>query len=130
MDISISIFLAKVIGLFLSISTLAIILRYKEFTLIEKEAVKNPLLIYVSGFFTLISGILIVVSHNLWVLDWRLIITIIGWITLFKGIFRIFYPKAVIKLISQKHDNRLFLLAELLFFFVGLYLIYYGFFVY
>ena len=122
-----SIFLAKVIGLFLSISTISIIIRYKQFALIEKEVAKNPLLIYLSGFSALILGILLVVSHNMWVLDWRLIITIIGWMTLFKGIFRIFYPETVIKLISQKMNNKFFLLAEIIFFFVGLYLIYYGF---
>ena len=125
-----SIFLAKVIGLFLSISTISIIIRYKQFALIEKEVAKNPLLIYLSGFSALILGILLVVSHNMWVLDWRLIITIIGWMTLFKGIFRIFSPETVIKLISQKMNNKFFLLAEIIFFFVGLYLIYYGFFAY
>ena len=123
----ISIFLARAIGSFLLISTLSILVRYKHFVLIEKEAVKNPILVYLSGFSILILGILLVLSHNIWVLDWRVLITIISWIVLFKGILRIFFPELVVNLINKKSHNQLFALAEALFFFIGFYLVYQGF---
>ena len=124
----ISIFLAKVIGLFLVISTLAIIIRYKKFVSIEEEAAKNKILIYLSGFIALIIGILLIISHNIWVLDWRVVITLIGWMVFVKGVLRIFFPELAIKIIGKKSSKKWLLWAEVIFFLIGLYLIYKGFF--
>lgn len=125
-----SIFLAKVIGLISVISTTAAMIRYKESLAFEEEAVKSPLYVYVSGFVILILGVLLVVSHSVWVFDWRLAITIMGWLVLLKGIGRIFFPNAVKRMIERKRGNRWFLLGEVVVFLVGLYLLYHGFIVY
>ncbi len=125
-----SIFLAKVIGLISVISTTAVMVRYKESLAFDEEAVKNPLFTYVSGFIILILGVLLVVSHSAWTLDWRLVITILGWLVLLKGVGRIFFPNAVRRLVERKRNNRWFLLGEIVVFMVGLYLLYYGFLVY
>ena len=125
-----SIFLAKVIGLISVISTAAVMVRYKESLAFDEEAIKNPLFTYVSGFVFLILGVLLVVSHSVWTPDWRLVITILGWLVLLKGVGRIFFSNAVRRLIERKRNNRRFLLGEIVVFMVGLYLLYYGFFVY
>jgi hypothetical protein len=87
-----SIFLAKIIGLVSVISTIAVLVRYKEHLALEEETVKNPALVYLSGVAFLALGILLVVSHFVWTLDSRLVITIMGWIILLKGIGRVFFP--------------------------------------
>ncbi len=124
-----SIFLAKVIGLLGAISTLIIIIRYKKYLEMEEYAAKNPVIIYLSGFFILIIGILLVISHQVWTWGWQVVITIIGWLVLIKGVIRILFPETVIRLIEKKKNNRKFLLAEVIVFIVSLYLIYQGFFV-
>ena len=125
-----SIFLAKVIGLMSVISTTAVLIRYKGSLALEEEAMKNPVATYLSGFAILILGVLLVVSHSVWTSDWRLVITIIGWLVLLKGVGRIFFPGAVINLIEKKRNNRKFLIGEVIVFLAGLYLLYYGFLVY
>ena len=125
-----SIFLAKVIGLVSVISTAAVLIRYKESLALEEEAVKSPAIIYLSGFAFLILGVLLIVSHSVWVFDWRLVITVLGWSILLKGAGRIFFPSAVRRMIEKKRNNRSFLLAEVVVFLFGLYLLYYGFLVY
>jgi len=125
-----SIFLAKVIGLVSVISTSAILIRYKTFLKLEEEAVKNPILVHLSGFFILIIGVLLVVSHQVWTQDWRLVITIIGWLIFLKGSIRIFFPETVTRLIEKKRNNHWFLLAEGAVFLIGLYPVYQGFFAY
>ena len=125
-----SIFLARVIGLIGIISTLAIIFNYKKSLAFDAEAIKNPLLSYLSGFLFLILGVLLVVSHSVWVFDWRLIITLLGWIILLKGVGRIFFPLAVRRLIEKKKNNRIFFLGEIVVLLLSLYLLYRGFFVY
>jgi len=125
-----SIFLAKVIGLVSVISTIAVLARYKEHLAFEKETVKNPVLIYLGGFAFLVLGVLLVVSHSVWTLDWRLVITILGWLVLLKGVGRIFFPNAVMRLIAKKRDSRKFIMGEVVVLFIGLYLLYYGFLIY
>lgn len=122
-----SIFLAKVIGLFGAISTLAIISRYKIHLVMEENAAKSPSMIYLSGFLLLMFGILITVSHQVWTLDWRVVITVLGWLILANGVMRIFFPDTVKNLVEKKKSDRRFLLAEIVTFFISVYLLYQGF---
>lgn len=122
-----SIFLAKVIGLFGAISTFIIIIHYKIHLTMEENAAKNPTTIYLSGFIFLLIGILFTVSHQVWTRDWRVVITILGWLILLKGLLRIFFPANVKNLIEKKKNDKRFLLAEVVTFFISLYLIFQGF---
>ena len=121
-----SLFLARVIGLVSVMSTAAILVRYKESLALEGEASKSPALVHLSGFAFLVLGALLVVSHSVWTLDWRLVITIMGWLILLKGAGRMLFPGAVRRLIEKKRDDRRFLLGEVVVLLVGLYLLYYG----
>ena len=119
----ISLFLAKILGLTGAISTLLIILNYKKHIAMETETVKNSSSVYTSGFVFIIMGVLITVSHQVWTNDWRLIITILGWMLLLKGVMRITMTEHVIKLIEKKKNNKGFLIAEVFTFLVSCYLI-------
>lgn len=50
-----------------------------------------------TGYITFLLGLATVVSHNVWVADWPVVITILGWVTLFKGIEKIGFPERVNK---------------------------------
>lgn len=58
-----------------------------------------------TGYITFLLGLATVVAHSLWVADWRVTITILGWITLFKGIEKIAFPNRVNK-IAQKFKHQ------------------------
>lgn len=60
-----------------------------------QEFLRNVPLIYLSGFLTLLAGITIVNFHNLWVGDWRVMITIFGWLAVIGGAVRLILPQAV-----------------------------------
>jgi hypothetical protein len=47
------------------------------------------LLIYLSGVASLLGGIAILNAHRTWTADWRVIITILGWIFVIAGFIRI-----------------------------------------
>ena len=122
-----SIFLAKTIGLYLVIVSTALMLKADEFKPMMLEMLKNPSLVSFSGILTLIFGILIVVSHNIWVMDWRVIITILGWLTLLKGIMRLFYPEFVMKKATKCVENKAsYNIMMLITLFIGLVLLYFG----
>ena len=59
---------------------------------------KNAALIYFMGFTAVIVGFLIVHYHNIWVRDWTVLITLLGWLALAKGVLLIAFPKFIQRL--------------------------------
>ena len=45
-----------------------------------KEFLKSRALIYLAGVLTLIPGLALVLVHNVWAVDWRVLITLFGWL--------------------------------------------------
>lgn len=50
-----------------------------------------------TGYITLLLGLVTVILHNIWVLDWRIAITVLGWSTLTKAILKIGFPELIHK---------------------------------
>jgi hypothetical protein len=123
-----SIFLAKVIGLYFVIVGLFTVIRYEYIEKTLKELNREPGMILIIAIITVILGLLLVISHNIWVMDWRIIITLVAWFTLLIGLFRLFFLDSVVKLGEWwiKHKGFLFSITAL-FFLIGLYLTYKGF---
>ena len=48
---------------------------------------------YLAGSLWFIAGLSIIVVHNRWMLDWSVIITIMGWFIMLGGIGRMFFPE-------------------------------------
>src|SRR5271169_3109211 len=90
-----SIFLAKLIGPFLAVCGIALIFNADTFLTIGDEIVKSPALIYIAGLLALTAGLAIVNTHNEWTGDWRVVITILGWLCVIGGIVRIVFPGTV-----------------------------------
>ncbi len=122
-----SVFLAQVIGFYLVITSLATLIRQSYFKKIVHDLLMIPPLIALSGTFCLIFGILIIVPHNLWVAKWPVIITLIGWIALLRGVFRLFFPEKFVKLSKKLMETKGFILISWVIFLIGIYLIWAGF---
>ncbi len=91
MDISLS--LARLMGPFLLILSSSLLINRKQALSWMREGVKNRVLIILSGVMALVVGELIVSVHSLWVNDWRVIVTLIGWLLVLKGVVRILFPQ-------------------------------------
>lgn len=124
-----SFFLAKLMGLLMLIVGLAATANKELIPKIVKEISKNYALLIFSGFILTLFGLIIILSHNVWTSDWRMLITIMGWLILLKGLFRLFAPDDVAKFISKMNDFW-FATARLICVIIGIYLIYIGFFAY
>lgn len=84
--------LGKVVGLYMLIIGIAILWHMDEFKQVVQSIMQDKPLMLVTGFVTLILGLIMVVSHNIWQWNWRLINTLAGWIVLLKGVGLILYP--------------------------------------
>ncbi len=85
-------YIAGLLGPLLVVQALSLLLRPSMFGSLVKDTAGLTGLIYLSGILTLLAGLAIVRSHNLWVADWRVIITIFGWIAVPAGIARMLLP--------------------------------------
>lgn len=92
-----SILLAKFLGPFIIVIGIGVLFNTKILRQIAKDFFKNPALVYVSGLGTFIMGLAIIIFHNIWAADWRVIITVFGWLTLIKGIYLIVLPNVLVK---------------------------------
>lgn len=90
-----SILIARIIGPLFALIALGMIFNRETYGVIMAEFAESRALIYLSGSIALITGIVVVQFHNLWVADWRVIITVIGWLSVWKGIIRLLYPQIV-----------------------------------
>jgi len=54
--------------------------------------INNQSATLILGMFALLAGLAIVNVHNLWVSDWRVIITILGWLAIVRGALSLLFP--------------------------------------
>lgn len=125
-DSCISIFLAKVIGVFLFLVCLAMLVHQQRHKKLMSDFLANHSLLNFSGVIGIILGLLILCCHNVWVSDWPLLITLIGWIVLLQGVWRIFFPDSYSKTMRDMMTHTGYLIWAWVWLLIGLYLIWVG----
>jgi hypothetical protein len=60
-----------------------------------KSMLRQPGLMFPLVLLLLICGLLIIVGHNIWVADWHVIVTIVGWLTVLKGVIVLMFPQVL-----------------------------------
>ena len=91
-----SVFLAKLLGPFFAVVGLSVLINAAAFRGIVKEFLNSPALVFLSGLLTLPAGLAIVLTHNVWVANWPVLVTLIGWLGVISGVARICAPAKVL----------------------------------
>ncbi|MGA9444775.1 MAG: hypothetical protein WBV18_15385 [Methyloceanibacter sp.] len=90
-----SLFLAKLIGPIFVIVGIGLLLNGDRYRVVVDEVMASHTLLYVFGAMALTGGLAIVLTHNVWVWNWPVIITIVGWLMIVRGTLRIILPQQV-----------------------------------
>ena len=123
-----SLFLAKLIGPTLLIIGISILLNREAFKTMAGEFINSRALIYVAGVLAFMPALALVLTHNVWVADWRVLITLIGWFALITGAIRLLFPQEVMRLGRRAVANpTTFLIASTIMIVLGAILCFYGF---
>lgn len=122
-----SIFLAQVLGIYIFLMALAMLAHQTRFKTTMHDFLNNHSLIVFSGGLSLVFGLLIVLSHNIWVTMWPVLITIIGWILIVQGVMRIFWPEKFATCMRDMMAKSGYLIMTWVWLIVGVYLIWAGF---
>lgn len=104
-----SIFIAKLIGPFLITIGIASISNIEQLKSIGREFMAGPGLLFVAGILALVTGLVLVNTHNVWVSGWPVIITILGWLALLGGVFRIVFPALAVSMGKSMIDKTMLL---------------------
>jgi len=91
----ISIFLAKFWGWYLIIFFVVLSFNPKRIKQIFDD-MRDQKFAILAAFLAIIVGLVNILLHNVWEADWRLIITVIGWLALVLGLLLLSFPKWVV----------------------------------
>ena len=76
----ISLFLARLLGPIFVTIAIGVLVNGAVFRAIAEEGLRSHALIYLTGLFAITAGVAILLNHNVWAADWRVLITIFGWL--------------------------------------------------
>lgn len=126
----ITIFLAKVIGWYFVIMSLFVLFRQEATKSVVMDILAQRALMFFIAIVSLILGLMLVVGHNLWVMGWPVIITLVAWLVLISGILRLVAPELSIKIAQWWLINRVYLrVAAVIYLLIGIYLLYRAYFI-
>lgn len=82
-----TVFLGKFFGIYCTLVAMALLVRGRDIVDIVTALLHNQPLLLMLGVFTLLGGVALVLCHNVWTGGaFPIIVTLIGWITLIKGL--------------------------------------------
>ncbi len=100
-----SVLLAQLLGVVYAAVAVGMIFNSKYYNKMIKDILKDSGSIYLGGIMALVVGFFLVTYHNIWVKNWEVLITIIGWAALIKGILLLISPDHLIALSKKIYKN-------------------------
>ena len=73
-----------------------------------KDFQNSQALTFMTGFISIVLGMILIETHNFWVQDWTVLVTIIGWSAVIKGFIFIACPKLMIKFKGMYKNSRVY----------------------
>ena len=101
-----SLFLARLMGPIFVAVALGMLINLDMYEGMIAEALHTGILFYLSGLLSLLAGLAIVNSHNTWCRDWRVIVTVLGWLMTIGGVIRIVAPQVAVTVGSTIYGGR------------------------
>jgi len=92
-----SVFLARLIGPVMLTIGLAVFANQRAFRDMAEEFLASRALLFLSGMLIMPMGLAIVLTHKVWTADWRVLITLFGWLNLIGGALRLLAPDTVMR---------------------------------
>ena len=84
--------IARLIGPLFAALGLGMLLNATFYAAAVGEGAHSPVLIAISGMATLVAGLAILNAFHAWTADWRVLVTVIGWLFIIAGLIRLILP--------------------------------------
>lgn len=94
----ITILTAKIFAIYVIVAGLSLVFRRKTISLVLRDFLSHPGIMYVTGAFMVFIGGFLVLKHNIWEGSLAIFVSILAWLILLKGILYMFTPGWLIKM--------------------------------
>lgn len=121
-----AIILAKIFGLYYLAVGIAFFLNQDRLKRLYQQILKDESLLYISGVLAVLIGAFVISVHNVWVLGWPVVITLIGWGSLIKGYGLMIYSDFASFFTSMMSNSKSYLVIGVISTLLGLFLLYHG----
>ena len=122
-----SIFLARLLGPLFLIVGASVLFNPGAFRALAAEVIRSVTLVYLFGLMDFAAGLAIVLTHNVWVLHWPVLVTLVGWLLLIRGAVRVLLPETIMRYAAKLIGNKqLIATAGVVSGLIGLVFCYYG----
>jgi hypothetical protein len=106
-----AVYIARLVGPLFVVLGVGVLLNRTLYADMIGEAVRTPTLIYISGLLALTAGLAVLNAYRAWTSDWRVIVTILGWLFVIAGVIRIVLPRLTMSLATAIYSGPAVLLA-------------------
>lgn len=120
--------IAKMIGFIYLSFGVGILLNGQYYKKEIPKLLENTTYLIFGGFLAIVFGLLIIENHNYWVKNWTVLITIIGWVALIKGIILLAFPTVISSFKSFFSIPKFYPVLGVLIIIFGLFFLYLGYF--
>lgn len=97
-----SLILAKILGPYLLALGVGLFLNSERYRRIFQQSLNEPHIVFLASLVTLLIGASTMSLHNVWVWEWPVVITILGWFSLVKGFLGVSFPDFIQKFSSLR----------------------------
>lgn len=122
----VSVFLARLLGPLLLLPGVGLLVNPRGFRTMASEVVGSVTLVYLFGLIDFAAGLAIVLVHNVWTVNWRVLITLIGWLLLIRGAARILITDTLMGYAKVIRKKQLYPVSGGVLVILGLVLCYFG----
>jgi predicted tellurium resistance membrane protein TerC len=105
METELSMIVARILAVFYIALGVGMINGQVNYKKLVDGFMKSPPLTYLAGFLLVLMGMPLVQYHNLWGYEWPILITIVSWAILIKGILLIAIPNSLSLLVHKTKMN-------------------------
>lgn len=91
-DMDTSIFIARIFSVTYISFGIGLLLNRNVYKKVLTDLIENKGILLLLGIIATVIGVAMINHHNYWNSDWTVIITVIAWVALFKGVFLIVFP--------------------------------------
>jgi hypothetical protein len=122
-----SIFLARLLGPILLLPGIGLFVNQRAFRTMGTEVIGSVTWVYLLGLIDFAAGLAILLVHNVWVADWRVLITLIGWLLLIRGLVRVLLTETAMSYAKDKFRGQsIYHISGAVLVILGLVLCYFG----
>lgn len=120
-------FLAQILGVWLIVLSLYTFIKHDHLRAALEEVEHSPSTQLTWALATFFMGLLTILIHQVWVWDWPVAITIIGWVLTIVGVLRLFFPDNFFKQSLRIFEGPLSYVSASFWLVIGVFLSWWGF---